>query len=331
MKYLFPVLSPFFIGWILALIVYPIGEKLSRLTVSQKVHLTRERAGGVVILLFAGLAIFLLWEAMETCANRVPGWLSCLPDLKDEMNYFLANCCDHLEKITGILSEDSQGFVVKQMTAAEEAFLQGGGLEFWGQAVDSVKKCIVFFGGAFLSVLSSILFLRDLDEFREKLQGYSLYVRIHNVCIELWSKAKKYILAQLRIMGIIGLLCLGGFYLLHVKHFILWGIGLGLLDALPLIGTGTVLIPWSVLEFFQGNTAVGAGLLALYLVTSLARQFLEPKLVGESLGIYPIFVLLTIYLGVYLYGGLGFLLGPVSALLIWGIIKEWDLLSLRKI
>ena len=69
----------------------------------------------------------------------------------------------------------------------------------------------------------------------------------------------------------------------------------------------------------------------LYLVTSLARQFLEPKLVGESLGIYPIFVLLTIYLGVYLYGGLGFLLGPVSALLIWGIIKEWDLLSLRKI
>ena len=129
MKYLFPVLSPFFIGWFLALIVYPIGEKLSRLTVSKKVHLTRERAGGVVILLFAGLAIFLLWEAMETCANRVPGWLSCLPDLKDEMNYFLANCCDHLEKITGILSEDSQGFVVKQMTAAEEAFLQGGGLE----------------------------------------------------------------------------------------------------------------------------------------------------------------------------------------------------------
>lgn len=66
MKYLFPVLSPFFIGWFLALIVYPIGEKLSRLTVSKKVHLTRERAGGVVILLFAGLAIFLLWEAMET-------------------------------------------------------------------------------------------------------------------------------------------------------------------------------------------------------------------------------------------------------------------------
>ena len=51
MKYLFPVLSPFFIGWFLALIVYPIGEKLSRLTVSKKVHLTRERAGGVVILL----------------------------------------------------------------------------------------------------------------------------------------------------------------------------------------------------------------------------------------------------------------------------------------
>ena len=62
------------------------------------------------------------------------------------------------------------------------------------------------------------------------------------------------------------------------------GIGLGLLDALPLIGTGTVLIPWSVLEFFQGNTAVGAGLLALYLVTSLARQFLEPETGGESLG-----------------------------------------------
>lgn len=330
MKYLFPVLSPFFIGWILALIVYPIGEKISHFSFSRKIHLTRERAGEMLIMVFTGLLVLGIWVIMETCADKIPFWLSCIPRLKSELDYLLTDCCNSLEKMTGILAEDSRGFLVRQITAVGQSF-QGGDAEILGQAVGSLKKCIVLFGGAFLSIISSILFVKDFDEFKRRLQEFSLYIRIRNVCVELGQGAKKYIFAQLRIMGIIGLLCIGGFFLLKVSHFILWGIAVGLLDALPLIGTGTVLVPWAVFAFLQGEGLRGAGFLLLYLITSLVRQFLEPKLVGQTLGIYPIFVLLAIYMGLYLYGTLGFLLGPASVLLIWGIIKEWDLLSLRKI
>ena len=102
------------------------------------------------------------------------------------------------------------------------------------------------------------------------------------------------------------------------------------INILPVLGTGTFLVPAALVLALRGNAAGAVGCIALYLVTSCVRQFLEPRLIGKKVGVSPLLVLLSVYLGLFLYGGAGFLLGPLSALVIYGILREWDLLDYGK-
>ena len=94
-----------------------------------------------------------------------------------------------------------------------------------------------------------------------------------------------------------------------------------LIDALPVFGTGTVLIPWALLEFLHGNTACGVGFLILYAVAALTRQTLEPRLVGQQIGLAPIFTLLALYAGYKTIGVPGMILFPICAVL---FRQLWD-------
>ena len=103
------------------------------------------------------------------------------------------------------------------------------------------------------------------------------------------------------------------------------GIGIGFLDALPVFGTGTVFVPWLLICLLQGKYASALILAATYGVCMLTREILEPKLIGNRLGILPIVILMSVYVGVKLYGFGGILLGPLSILLIrelWGQVNE---------
>ena len=133
-----------------------------------------------------------------------------------------------------------------------------------------------------------------------------------------------YVKAQLLIMLIISAECILGFWLLGSPYYLLLGIGLGLLDALPLIGTGLFLYPAAVLFFIRGNPLLGGGCVVLELLTSFTREFLEPRLIGEKLGVYPVVILAAVYLGLILYGPAGVLFGPLSFSLMYEIGKEWD-------
>ena len=137
---------------------------------------------------------------------------------------------------------------------------------------------------------------------------------------------KGYLKAQVKITGLICILCVAGLWMLKIPYFLGLGLAVGVLDALPVLGTGTFLIPAGILLLFQGETFMGAGLFLLYVVTAGVRQILEPRLVGNHVGLSPLLTLLSVYLGVVIYGGFGFILGPLSALLLYGIFKEWDLL-----
>ena len=114
--------------------------------------------------------------------------------------------------------------------------------------------------------------------------------------------------------------------MLKIPYFLGLGLAVGILDALPVLGTGTFLIPAGILLLFQGETFMGAGLFLLYVITAGVRQILEPRLVGNHVGLSPLLILLSVYLGLIIYGGFGFILGPLSALLLYGIFREWDLL-----
>ncbi len=121
--------------------------------------------------------------------------------------------------------------------------------------------------------------------------------------------------AQLKLMGITFVVLMLGFWLLKVSHGPIWAILIALVDALPVLGTGTVLVPWSIVCFLQHNTMQALGLLGLYAVVMLLRSALEPKLVGKQLGLDPLVTLGAMYAGYRLWGIPGMLFAPLLAVI----------------
>jgi len=128
-----------------------------------------------------------------------------------------------------------------------------------------------------------------------------------------------YIRAQLLLMVItffectVGFLVIGGSF---AKYALLLGLTISIIDMIPVLGTGTVLIPWGIYSLVTGDIRVGVSMLILYGICLLVRQLLEPKIVGKQIGLHPLITLMTMYAGLNLIGFIGMILGPILALVI---------------
>ena len=119
--------------------------------------------------------------------------------------------------------------------------------------------------------------------------------------------------AQAKLIAVTFLVLALGFLLLRIENALLWAALVALADALPVLGTGVILAPWSIVCFIQGQNVRAVGLLGVCAVAVLLRSILEPKLVGKQLGLDPLVTLGAIYLGYRLWGLPGMLAAPLLA------------------
>ncbi len=125
-----------------------------------------------------------------------------------------------------------------------------------------------------------------------------------------------YFKAQLKIMVVIYIVIMLGLMIIGVNYAWLIGFGIAFLDMLPVFGTGTVLIPWAVVKIFSGNIATAAGMLILYAVSLVVHQLIQPKLVGESVGLDPFTTLFFMFIGYKIKGVIGMIIAiPVGMIL----------------
>lgn len=130
---------------------------------------------------------------------------------------------------------------------------------------------------------------------------------------QLGSTLKGWLLCQVKLCGITFCILAAGMVLLRLPHPLSWAAVTALLDAMPVLGVGAVLLPWCLFSVLQGQTAAGLGLLGLYFTAVLVRSALEPKLMGQHLGLDPLVTLAALYTGFRLWGFAGMLLMPLAA------------------
>ena len=128
--------------------------------------------------------------------------------------------------------------------------------------------------------------------------------------------------AQVKLAGVTLALLLAGFLLLRIPYAPVWALGVCLVDAFPVLGTGTILLPWSLICFLQGDTARAIGILGIYTVITITRSVLEPKLLGKHLGLDPLVTLMALYVGFKLFGLLGMLLAPMATVLMVQLVPR---------
>lgn len=150
--------------------------------------------------------------------------------------------------------------------------------------------------------------------------------RIHNRLQEIYGQTllafAAYLRAQAAVMLQTFILSLIGLKLLGVGYVLLFGVLIALLDLLPMVGPGTLLLPWALLEGLQGEMRLAVGLVLLLAAIIIGRQITEPKIMGAGLGLHPLASLLAGFLGLAVFGPLGLLLGPLIAGLVYFVYTE---------
>ncbi len=172
-----------------------------------------------------------------------------------------------------------------------------------------------------VTVVATILMVCDYDSLHEWINKTSFGQVIVALAKDLSVAGGDYLKAQGWLMLIITGISVVALAIVGNPYAVLVGVVIGICDALPFIGTALVFVPWAVVMFFQGKIWLGIYYLFLAGATSMLRQFLEPKLIGQRVGANPLVVLISIYLGLEVYGIWGVILGPASAFLIWEIYR----------
>ncbi len=134
----------------------------------------------------------------------------------------------------------------------------------------------------------------------------------------LWSYTRSYALILLITFGEIAL----GLTMIGIEHAVGIAVAIAIFDILPVVGSGLVLLPWTIFTLVSGNIVQGIGLAVLYVVVIVVRQIMEPKIVGDRVGLHPLVTLISMVAGTYLFGGIGLLGLPITVALIHALNKE---------
>ena len=144
---------------------------------------------------------------------------------------------------------------------------------------------------------------------------------------EITRKLGGYLKAEAILILVSFVISLVGLYILkfvgmNVKYPLLIALGIGFVDALPILGSGSVMAPWAVVEALNGDIQLGISILSLWLIMSIVRQFLEPKIVSGKIGIHPIFTLIAMYTGFKVIGVMGMLVGPIVLIILKSVFAN---------
>ena len=312
MKYLLPLLFPFLLGALLALAAEPMVGFLCR-----RLHMPRVVSTAIsVSMAFCFLAMLLLM----LCAfalRQLKNLAGILPDLETAARTGLALVQTRLLDLAarapkGIrpLLEDN----VRTLLADSGNLL--GKLTAWllglaGSILAHVPDSALGLGTA---ILSAFLISAKLPQIRKWLLRRIPRQQLRSA-LESARRMRKvlgrWLLAQGKLMSITFAIVAAGLTLLRIPSGMLWAVLVALVDALPILGTGTVLVPWSVVCFLQGDTPRALGILGIYITAALIRSMLEPKLLGKHLGLDPLVTLIALYIGYRLWGVGGMILAPL--------------------
>ena len=177
---------------------------------------------------------------------------------------------------------------------------------------------------AVVTFLAAVLSLQEMDELRERRDRCAFrreFILIGNRIVltgKAWFKTQGVLLVCITMVCILGMALLGN------PYYIMAGTLIGILDALPIFGTGTVLVPWCLICLAAGKWGKALILLALYLVCYFLREFLESHMMGGQVGLTPLETLASVYVGLQIFGFFGFILGPLGLLLIEDLVEEWE-------
>ena len=330
-KYALGALVPFLLAAVIATLVTPLSDKIAK-----KLKLPRKLTAAVVAILFFAILVSIAYFATYRLFCEVG-------ELIDRLSEEPEIVSGALEMITQKLSSLGSRFGFLSQLSKSEA-IDRLGLDLDKLVSEAVTSIMASLTGAipsaaagllskvpefllFLAVLviSSFYFCTDREVISLALASVlpdKWSAGLPRIKSKISSSLRGYLKAYLLIMLMTFCEVFLGLSILGVNYAFIISLIVAFVDILPILGTGTVLIPWAVVSLLMSNYKIGIGLLIIYGLITVIRQIAEPKIVGSSLGLHPLATLASIYISVRFIGFIGIFIGPVIALLICNFFKS---------
>lgn len=319
-RFLLPLFFPFLFAYFLAWLIHRPVRFLAR-------HLRIcPTAGSFVLLalLLVGLCsaavcgVTALTGQITLLAERNPGYL-------EQLGGVIEQACGYCDGVFGL----HKGSIYRMLDNGM-SHVTGAIREEWLPALTrkSVQAAVAATERAAALVIvlvAAILFSSEMlrqGENKEQKSGIIWMAEWQKIRRRLSDAGIAYLKTQLLLITLVSSVCCIGLALLQHPYALLLGLGIGIFDAFPVLGSGLLLVPWAAVSFFQKAYLKGAVLLSIYGICQFLREYLEPKLLGGKIGMRPVQSLMAIYIGYELFGIFGLFLGPIGVVLIRAVYES---------
>lgn len=316
--YLLPYAAPFLVTLVLAVLIEPLNVMLMRWR-----FMTRLRAvlitNTLFLLFFVGIVTFGGFQIVLQLIllfKRVPEFLRTVQvDLFKLLDDFRQMYLDlPIDVVNSINSNINELFVWGQNLFKNIAAILIG-------VVSSIPGILILLLIMLITFILMSYFLPRIKQQFLNLFTDKAQVKVNLVLADLNNALIGFVRAQFILSSMTYVLALSGLMILGAKYALAVALIIVVVDILPILGTGSVLVPWALFSFIYGESKFAVGLLILFLVITIVRRIVEPKILGENIGLGPIATIISLYLGVTLLGGIGLFVGPILFIVFLSIRK----------
>lgn len=307
---LFGFFKPVVVGFLISLILYPLTNFLEK----KIKFLTKKVSLSLVIIILLG-GFFLIFYLLGTSIwNELLGLYNNLPSIVET----LENTVNNLISLVGKYSENIKFLNIKNFEIPK--------IDNIFETISNISIPIMDFGKNLPTVLINVIFTfmfsffftlenSNVKKFSAKFINNDIYSKI---ILVIKNIIEGYFLAQFKLLFIMFIVVFVGFLIMGIDYAVLLSIFVAILDLLPFFGTGTFLGPFGIICLIQGNYGMAIGCLIIYLITFILRRILEPKFLGDSIGISAFFSLFCMFVGFKLIGLIGFIIGvPIGVIVLY--------------
>ena len=310
-KYVFPFVAPFVIAYAVAVMIEKPVNRLARVFKGRKMI-----ASAVIVILFSAVLCVGIGLAAYFGLAEIKSFIKNYEYNMVTFRQTAARICFNMDGWLGLSDGQCLDFICRCMEKFEKTVDNGGVSQIMTKvvtiSVPAVIKTITVTGSVIICFISVVYLSVVIDNVRDWKKENVFRMEIKAVSDSLYRLIQVYFKIEALILVINSILCIIALLIIKNPYAVVLGILIGIVDMLAVFGTGTVLLPWALFELVNKNVTSAAVLVSAYVVTYFVREIMESKCLGDKTGIPPFVMLMVIFLGIMIYGIMGFILGPVS-------------------
>ena len=333
--YALPAVLPLIFGWLFSLIINPLSDKIASWSGAKKNFIR-----GFLCIFLMLLFLTLLSLAIRRLFIELSGFLEKLSSNPQIVEGALDGFIESIRQsrlfsgLEGILSQLGNyaaltDKLLGEVTSSLFEWVSSHLSHIAGGAIAKIPTAFLF---AVTFILSSYYFCTDgekITRFLASLIPLGIKEKLKSTKKQLFSSLCAYLKSSIILLFMTFIELFFGLFILRVKYPFIISLIIAIIDFLPILGAGLILIPWAIYCFISKNTMLGVGLFLLFLIVSVVRKMLEPKIMAKKMGAHPLALIASIYVGFKLIGGWGLILAPIICSAISPMLSKTSNISIK--